>query len=474
MFQERRRFLHGTVAAAMTAAGNSLLPDIFLEKETPRSGRSPNIIFILMDDLGWHELGCYGNTFNETPHLDRLAGQGVRFLRAYAAAPVCSPTRAALLTGQWPARLGITDYLRPDSQTLLSPQHPTLAQMLKKAGYRTGIIGKWHLCGYAGQGGREAYPDTHGFDETLISEIRGIGGGSYFHPYHFNPGIPRRLEEKEFLVDRMNRESVEFIERHRAQPFFLFLSHYAVHTALLGKPELVAKYESKPESGKGPKSARNNPHLAAQLESVDQGVGMIVDKLRELSLAENTLIIFTSDNGGEGNVTSNEPLRGAKSMLYEGGIRESMIVWWPGVVPAAATCAAPVSTVDFYPTLIEMAGIAPKSSHPPDGVSLLPFFRDPKHSPQPSRPLYWHYPLDKPHFLGGDSAGAMLGPDDFKIIEHYDDGRMELYNLKEDPGEKKDLARALPQKAASMKRQFHHWLDSLGTVAPQLPKGKNP
>jgi arylsulfatase A-like enzyme len=264
----------------------------------------PNIIFILADDLGFAELGCYGNTFNETPHLDKLAGRGTVFTNAYASAPVCSPYRAALMTGQYPARVGITDYLRPNDPKHLSTGHITVTEMLKRAGYATGIIGKWHLTGYANHGAEEVPPNQHGFDEVIVSENRGIGGGSYFHPYHFNKEINKRLPGKEYLVDRCNLEAIEFIERHKDGPFFLYLSHYAVHTSLHGKDRLVAKYEKKPGAGKGNKAPRNNPHLAAQLESIDDGVGKIMSKLEELGLAENTVLIFTSDNGGEDRVTS--------------------------------------------------------------------------------------------------------------------------------------------------------------------------
>ncbi|MBD0351621.1 MAG: sulfatase-like hydrolase/transferase, partial [Flavisolibacter sp.] len=276
----------------------------------------PNIIFILADDLGWSELGCYGNRFNETPHLNKLAQRGMLFKQAYAAAPVCSPTRAALLTGQYPARVGITDYLRPEESVHLSTNHITFPELLQKIKYRTGIVGKWHLTGYAHAGAVEVGPNQHGFDETILSENRGIAWGSYFHPYHFNLEIEQKLPGKEYLIDRCNVEALEFIERNKKKPFFLYLSHYAVHTALVGKEELVKKYEQKPGAGKGPLARKNNPHLAAQLEVIDEGVGMIVKKLKELGLTENTILIFTSDNGGESDwekaVTTNAPLRGGK------------------------------------------------------------------------------------------------------------------------------------------------------------------
>jgi arylsulfatase A-like enzyme len=424
----------------------------------------PNIIFILADDLGFAELGCYGNTFNETPHLDKLAGRGTVFTNAYASAPVCSPYRAALMTGQYPARVGITDYLRPNDPKHLSTGHITVTEMLKRAGYATGIIGKWHLTGYANHGAEEVPPNQHGFDEVIVSENRGIGGGSYFHPYHFNKEINKRLPGKEYLVDRCNLEAIEFIERHKDGPFFLYLSHYAVHTSLQGKDRLVAKYEKKPGAGKGNKAPRNNPHLAAQLESIDDGVGMIMSKLEELGLAENTVLIFTSDNGGEDRVTSNAPLRAGKSTLYEGGIREPLIIRWPRVVKSANICNTPISNIDFYPTFLQLAGLRPDPDQHLDGVSILPLLKNPE-AKLDRNTFYWHYPLKKPHFLGGRSAGA-IRQGDFKLIEFFDNGEVELYNLSGDISEKNNLAEKLPEKAAELQKCLAKWRMDIGAKVP--------
>jgi arylsulfatase A-like enzyme len=420
----------------------------------------PNIIFVLADDLGFAELGCYGNTFNETPNLDKLAGRGTRFTDAYASAPVCSPYRAALMTGQYPARVGITDYLRPNDAKHLSTDHITIAEMLKRVGYATGIIGKWHLTGYANHGAKEFPPSQHGFDEVIVSENRGIGGGSYFHPYHFNREIAKRLPGKEYLVDRCNLEAVEFIDRRKDEPFFLYLSHYAVHTRLQGKSELVAKYEKKPGAGKGNRARRNNPHLAAQLESIDEGVGMIMKKLDELGLAENTVLIFTSDNGGEDRVTSNAPLRAGKSTLYEGGIREPLIIRWPQVVKPATICNTPICNIDFYPTLLQLAGLRPDPGQHLDGVSILPLLKNPG-AKLARNTLYWHYPLKKQHFLGGRSSGA-IRQGDFKLIEFFDNGEVELYNLAEDIAEKNNLAEKLPEKAAELQKRLKSWRGGVG------------
>jgi arylsulfatase A-like enzyme len=420
----------------------------------------PNIVFVLADDLGWAELGCYGNGFNETPNLDRLAREGMRFTDAYSAAPVCSPFRAALMTGQYPARVGITDYLRPNDPKCLSSDYVTITEALKRAGYTTGIIGKWHLTGYANHGAEESPPNVHGFDEVIVSENRGIGGGSYFYPYQFNREIKQRIDGKEYLVDRCNLEAIEFIERHKDKPFFLYLSHYAIHTGLVGKDELVAKYEKKPGAGKGNNAMRNNPHLAAQIESIDEGIGMITRKLDELGLAGNTVLIFTSDNGGEDRVTSNSPLRAGKSTLYEGGIREPLIVRWPGVVKAGSVCRAPMSTIDFYPTFLDFAGLKAESGQILDGVSLLPLLKDEK-AKLARDTLYWHYPLAKPHFLGGRSAGA-IRHSDWKLIEFFDDGAAELYNLADDISEKHNLADNMPGKTTELRKRLAKWRAEVG------------
>ena len=456
----RRDFLKAAAASAFLS--RSLRPAGASE---PTGKRPPNLIFILGDDLGWAELGCYGNTFNETPNLDTLARDGMRFTQAYAAAPVCSPYRAALMTGQYPVRTGITDYLRPDDPKHLATDYLTVPKMLRGAGYTTGLIGKWHLTGYAHHGAKEVGPDRHGFEEVIVSENRGIGNGSYFFPYHFNQEIHQRLPGREYLVDRCNLEAVEFIERHKDKPFFLYLSHYAVHTRLNGKPELVAKYEAKPNAGKGVQAPRNNPHLAAQLESIDQSIGMIRDKLRDLGLTHNTIIIFTGDNGGEDKVTSNAPLRAGKSTLYEGGIREPLIVYWPGVTKPGSLGPIPISTVDFYPTFAEIAGSRSTPSQTVDGVSLVPLLKDPETCLDRDT-LYWHYPLDKPHFLGGRSAGA-IRRGDWKLIEFFDTGEAELYEVTQDRSEQHNLAGEKPDKKRELLEALHAWQQRVGATYPE-------
>ncbi len=462
----RRDFLKITGAGALTISAASCrnAAGFFADSS---NARKPNIIFILGDDLGQSEPGCYGNDFNETPNIDKLAADGIRFTDSYSAAPVCSPTRAALMTGQYPARTGITDYLRPNDSKHLAAESKTIAQMLKRAGYRTGIIGKWHLSGYASAGAEEFGPSMFGFDEVIISENRGIGGGSYFYPYHFNPEIKNRLGEKEYLIDRCNLEAVEFIERNTDNPFFLYLSHFAVHTALKGKDELVAKYEKKPNAGKGPKARINNPHLAAQMESIDEGVGIIVKKLESLNLTDNTIIIFTGDNGGERNVTENRPYRDGKSSLYEGGLRVPLIIKWPGVVKGGSICSMPASTIDFYPTFAEALGIIPDKTQIIDGVSILPVLKNPQASLNRDN-LYWHYPLAAPHFLGGRSSGAVR-QGNWKLIKFYDKDEFELYNIAEDIGEKNNLAGLEGKKADELQNLLAKWCKD---VSADFPEGQ--
>ena len=434
------------------------------------SGRLPNVIYILADDLGWAELGCYGNKFNETPNLDKLAAQGMKFTDAYAAAPVCSPYRAALMTGQYPPRTGITDYLRPADNNHLALSYTTLAEMFKSRGYVTAIAGKWHLSGYSSHGAQEeALPDKHGFDEVMISEKTGIAGGSYFHPYErIDATIPRKLPgETEYLTDRLNIEAIEFIQRNKDKSFFLYKSHYAVHTRLKGRPDLVSHFESKPDAGKGPSAKKNNPHLAAQLKVIDDGLGMIITKLEQLGLTENTIIIFTGDNGGESRVTSNAPLRAGKSTLYEGGIREPLLVKWPGTVAPATVCSTPVMNIDFYPTFARIIDAAINPSQPVDGISILPLLRGRTINRDT---LYWHYPLKKPHFLGGRSSGAIrMGH--WKLIEFFDDRHLELYNLEDDIAETNNLAARHPEKLKQLHTRLTRWRQE---VNAKIPTGQSP
>jgi len=459
-----------TIFTGILVAGTSSNPEMGVYK------KKPNIVFILADDLGYKELGCYGNRFNETPNIDNLAKEGVRFSQAYSSAPVSSPYRAALMTGQYPARIGITDYLRPNSGNFLDTNYVTLPEALRNNGYHTGIIGKWHLTGHIlNNAPTEIPPEKQGFDEVLSSETIGIGNGTYFHPYHFNPGLEKKLPgQKEFLVDRMNNEAVDFIERNYKKPFFLYLSHYAVHTMLHGKPEDVDYFRKKSNSGTSPFSKENpeddpykkwpsdyfasgnNPHLAAQLKTIDHGIKLIRGKLRELGIENNSIIIFSSDNGGETRVTSNSPLREGKSTLYEGGIREPLIVFQPGKIKGGRVSDYVTANYDLYPTICELAGTELPGNQFIDGISLVPVLKGKEPDSQYIRTFYWHYPLQTKHFLGGRSSGA-IREGEWKLIEFFDTGERELYNLNNDIGETMNLLQQNPEKAKELEEKMEKW-----------------
>ncbi len=433
--------------------------------QAPAAPARRNVILILIDDMGWRDLGCAGSRFYETPNLDALAARGVRFTHAYSAAPVCSTTRASLLTGKYPARLGLTDWLpgRRDmpSQKLLRPPladhlplaEVTLAEALKSAGYRTAHLGKWHL------GGLEHSPEKQGFDPNLGGTATGSPPGGYIA--FRTPTL--ELAPGEYLTDRLASEAEKFIEASDQQPFFLYMPHYAVHIPLQAKEELVARYRDRMVAGE----PQSNAIYAAMIQSVDESVGRIVRKLAALGLTERTLILFTSDNGGlsvrEGPntpATSNAPLRAGKGYLYEGGIRVPMIAAGPGI-GRGVTCAEPVISADLYPTLVEIAGARPPGGKAVDGVSLLPLLTGTSHLRRTA--LYWHYP----HYSnqGGRPSGAVRAGN-LKLVEHFEDNRVELFDLSDDPGETTDLAGTLPEDAARLRRMLAEWRRSVGARMP--------
>lgn len=438
------------------------------------SGGKPNFVFILIDDLGWKDLGCYGGTFYETPNIDKLAREGMRFTNAYAACPVCSPTRASILTGRYPARLNLTDWIPGRKQwpwaKLLVPafnqQLPldevTVAKALKPTGYVSASIGKWHL------GTEPYYPDKQGFDLNIAGTQRGATR-TYFCPYDI-PTL-QGCREGEYLTDRLTEEAETFIEKNRNRPFFLYLAHFAVHIPLEAKQKLIAKYEAKSK----PDRAQHNAIYAAMIESMDESVGRIMKKLDELNIAERTVVFFMSDNGGlvyEGSrkepVTSNTPLRAGKGHLYEGGIREPMIVRGPGIVKGGL-CDVPVSSVDFYPTILEMAKVTPDSKLAIDGLSLVPLLK--RAGGLRRDALYWHYP----HYSnqGGEPAGAVR-QGDYKLIEFYEDGKLELYNLRKDIGEQHNLAAQMPDRAAKLQKMLHNWRASVDARMPTTNPNYDP
>jgi len=426
--------------------------------------RPPNIVFVLADDLGWTDLGCFGSSFYRTPNIDRLAQQGMRFTSAYAACPVCSPTRASILTGKYPARLHLTDWIPgrtppgvrmrlPDWTPHLPLSEVTIPEALKPAGYVSASIGKWHL------GDEEFYPEKQGFDFNFGGCHLGATPG-YFYPYKI-PNI-RAGKSGEYLTDRLTDEALAFIENSKSRPFFLYLAHYAVHTPIEAKPEMAARYRPRVRPGQ----AHSHPEYAAMIESVDESVGRVLRKLEQLGIASDTIVVFTSDNGGvvgRRHITSNEPLREEKSTLYEGGIRVPLIVRWPGVVKPASVSDVPVSSVDHLPTLAEAAGGPGPSSV--DGVSLMPLLKQQAGLERDA--IYWHYPHYNFHqpLIPTRPCGA-IRKGDCKLIEFYEDGFVELYNLREDIGERKNLARALPDQAAELRRDLDTWRKSVGAQMP--------
>lgn len=447
--------------------------------------KQPNVIFLLADDLGQRDLGCYGSTFYETPNLDRLANEGARFTDAYAACPVCSPTRASLMTGQWPQRVEITDYIgapmKPESwkrntrrlpapyADRLSLESPTLAKAMKEAGYATFFAGKWHL------GPEGFWPENQGFDINMGGTDKGgpYGGNKYFSPY----GNPRLTDgpAREHLPDRLASETNKFIEANKTQPFFAYLAFYSVHTPLMAREDLRKKYEEKRQRLRLPEQwgreherdvrlVQDHAVYAGMVEAMDQAVGKIMAKLDELGLSDNTLIIFTSDNGGlstsEGSPTSNLPLRGGKGWMYEGGIREPFLVRWPAIVKPGSVVKTPISSPDIFPTLLEAANAKPQSDQILDGSSLMGVF---KGGDLPERALFWHYP----HYGNqGGAPSAAIRRGDFKLIEWMEDDHVELFNVVTDLGERNDLVNEKPELVSKLRAELHMMQKQVGAKFP--------
>ena len=462
---------YATCLAFFLMIVGGLFPSVIHAANAP-----PNIVFILVDDLGWMDLACQGNKLVETPNIDRLAGQGLRFTDAYAAAPVCSPTRAAVLTGLAPARLQITNHI-PDQQRFI-PANPkllpakmldhlplervTIAERLKSAGYKTGFIGKWHLSGdgrvsSGGIGDGQFAPEFQGFDVNIAGCAYG-GPPSFFSPYKIHN--LKDGADGEYLPYRLAQESVNFIEANKGGPFMLFLWNYTVHWPMEAPAELLAKYEAH----KG-KPGLNDTRYGAMIEALDDSVGRILSAIDRLQLAENTLVVFTSDNGGFGGVADNRPLRADKGHLYEGGIRVPLIVRWLGHVKAGSVSDQPVISMDFFPTFLEVAGVQPESTQEPtDGESLLPVFAEQRLK---RGALFWHYPNYA--FHRSNRLGSAMRQGDLKLIENFDDDSLELYNVKTDISEKTNLANEQPDAAARMKQQLHAWRKQTNAAMPTKP-----
>jgi arylsulfatase A len=444
--------------------------------------RPPNVVFILADDLGWSDLGCYGTDLHETPHIDRLASGGVRFTQAYAM-PVCSPTRASILTGRHAARLHYTIWREgalgvPHDQPLLPPpaiadlpsSEVTIAEVLKGAGYLTFHVGKWHL------GDAAHSPETQGFDLNIGGTHWGAPA-TYFYPFRgpsgssgefrYVPGLGLG-KPGDYLDDRLTDEALKLIEESRDRPFFLNLCFHVPHTPIEGKARLVEHYQRKLTPG----LHHRNPGYAAMVQTLDENVGRVLAKLKQRRLADHTLVIFASDNGGYVNtnrglqVTDNFPLRSGKGSLYEGGIRVPLIVRMPGVTPQGATCDEPVICTDFFPTILELCGLSgsvqPAPLRPLDGLSLVPLLKQPRSS-LPRDALLFHYP----HYYPTTTPVSAVRSGDWKLLEYFQDHHVELYCLRDDPGEQHDLAAAQPERAAQLRARLHSWWQEVGAQLPQ-------
>ncbi len=468
---KRREFLRASLAAS---AGAMAMPSLLRAGGGGR--RKPNIVFIFIDDMGWRDVGFMGSDYYLTPNIDRLAAEGMVFTSAYTNAANCAPTRACLMSGQYSPRHGVytvgssergnAKYRRliPTGNNITLPSDVvTIPEALKDAGYVSASMGKWHI-------GDD--PRDQGFDLNIAGTHAGhptgkLGG--YFAPWKY-PNITD-APKGQYLTDRLTTEAVKFIRRNRDRPFFLYLTHYAVHTPIRARKELVQKYKDRKPDGR-----QNNARYAAMIDSVDRSVGRVMAALKQYDLDEDTVVIFYSDNGGFGGVTSMEPLRGAKGMFYEGGIRVPMIVRRPGRIKAGAKCDVPVIGIDFYPTFLELTGAAPPPGQPLDGESIVPLLEG---AGEPDREaIYWHFPA----YLQGDRRGSRdplfrtrpcgaLRCGDWKLIEYFEDGALELYNLAEDIGEKNNLADKRPDKTKQLHRMMVEWRKKLN--AP-VPTKKNP
>lgn len=436
---------------------------------TQSSSPPPNVVFILVDDLGWKDLGCYGSAFYETPRLDAFAAEAVRFTSAYASSPVCSPTRAAIMTGRHPARVNITDWIPgqnppgtkltgPEDRDNLALDEYTLAEAFRDNGYTTFFAGKWHL------GGEGYYPEDQGFDINKGGHDKGSPPGGYYAPYQ-NPKLADG-PEGEYLPDRLTDESLHFIEENQDRPFFLFLSFYTVHTPIQASRRHVDKYRNKaaalPDSGRVEKAPEHegmtvlnqvNPDYASMVEAMDENVGRLLDALKAKELYDNTIVVFTSDNGGLTTLppnhtapTSVRPLRAGKGWCYEGGIRVPLIMHIPGKTKGGQISDVPVVSHDFFPTLAKAAGLSVPDSVLFDGASLLPVLEG---QPLGRDALFWHYP----HYHGSTwTPGAAIREGDWKLIQFYHWEKTELYNLNSDAGETRDLSKQFPERVRSLKQ----------------------
>jgi arylsulfatase A-like enzyme len=440
--------------------------------------QKPNIIFILADDLGYMDVGCYNpKTLYETPNIDSIAKRGMRFTQGYAACCVCSPTRGSIMTGKYPPRFGVTDFIpgmrsgrlksAPNADHL-PLEEVTIAEALRDGGgYATFFAGKWHL------GGRDFYPGAQGFPKDLTSGDEKKANVQFWYPKSGLPVPDHRDDPK--TTERIANEAVKFIGEHKDAPFFAYLPFLAVHTPIGARPDLVEKYRNKAESAppdswgkereRQVRLVQNNAVYAAMLEQLDTAIGRVLGAVEKNGLTEKTVVVFMSDNGGlstsEGHPTSNVPLRAGKGWPYEGGVREPMIVCAPGVTKPGSTCETPLISTDFYPTLLQLAGLDLKPQQHLDGVSFLPALKG--GTMQRGKPLFWHYP----HY--GNQGGAPYGAirdGDWKLIEWYEDGALELYNIPQDIGERRNLSAENPDKVKELHAKLIAWRKEAGALMP--------
>lgn len=436
----------------------------------------PNFLFILVDDLGWADVGVNGSTYFETPNIDKLATKGMLFTNGYAES-MCTPTRASIMTGKHPARLKMTNWggapqpenykwntiLRSASYVEALPlEEVTLAESMQTGGYETYFIGKWHL------GKPEKYwPEHQGFETNIAGCSWGapIGGDKFFSPYD-NPRLSDG-PKGEHLPDRLAKETIKFLEKDHERPFFTYLSFYSVHSPWMGREDLVEKYEQKekPESEWRQErwirfdKKQNNAVYAAMIEAMDTAIGDVLNSLEKTGQDKNTVVVFVADNGGASEVTSNDPLRAGKCFLYEGGIRVPMIVSWPGQIEAGSVSDSPVSSTDFYPTILELAGLPQEPENHMDACSFASLLKGEDYN---RKDLFWHYP----HYEGGFEPASAIRSGDWKLIQFYEESRVELYNLKDDIGEYHNLAELHPEKTKILREKLDAWRTKVNASEP--------
>lgn len=457
----------------------SLITKAFPASDSPR----PNILLINIDDLGWKDLGFMGSSYYETPNIDRLAAQGMVFSNAYASASNCAPSRAALFSGQYAPRTGVYTVgnsdrgqsvhrrLIPTPNTkYLADEKLTIAEILQQHGYRTAHVGKWHI---------SPNPTTQGFDANIGGLAAGnpsMGGdmGGYFAPYN-NPTLTEG-PEGEYLTDRLTSEAIAFFEAVGDQPFFMNFAPYIVHTPIQPKEELETKYRQKPGT-----EAHSHAGYAAMVETMDQNVGRLLEHLKQSGKLGNTFIVFTSDNGGLYNISKQWALRSGKGSYFEGGIRVPMIVAWSGQVEPGSTSEQPVSNIDFFPTLLEVAGIEQPKGKVLDGVSIVPVL---KGGQLEQRPLFWHFPIYLQAYKWGERdpgisdpyfrtrPGSVIRQGPWKLHEYFEDGRLELYNLETDIGEQRNLAETFPEKTEKLHNLLRRWRERVEAPVPQEPNSE--